>query len=506
MRLILNRKTPRAVSPAFQIESLEDRLVPSHALTVGAGYQYPTITAALAAAPANATIDVYPGTYNEAVVVTKNGIQLNAEGPGVIVQPTAVPPVTLGGTNVGGAAIDVYANNVVVNGFTVNGAQDTDGNLWVGVRVIEGGSATIKNNTVEGITAATVADDANVSIQVGDSLVAGPKGGGSALVENNTVTGYAGVGVLVDGAYSVAGVTGNTITGLGTANGGVSEYGVQVSDGANAFVQGNTISNNTISGFVAGGYNPSPVSAGIFFYNDGGASSVAVQNTVTGNDDGILVQQSNGSFWGTVQVVANTVKQNFGYGGIVVEASNAVVVAGNTVTGNSTWNGIALNNSSNVQVDANTVGNNPNADGIYDFEGTNDQFAWNNSYCNGNNGFNLQSTTGDVLAFNTASKNAFNGVLLNGTTGSVVIENVITSNGESGVQLEGAQKSVILLNVFFGNQGGSVSSDSATTGTVQSFNGFCPSLKFGSSWACGFGNMMSFVYCAAESDLQGFCH
>src|ERR1700722_582834 len=153
----------------LQFESLEDRTVPSQFLTVGVGQEYPTITAALGAATANATIEVFPGTYNEAVQITQNGIQLIAVLPTAIIQPTSVNPVTLSGTNVGGAAVDVYGTKVLVQGFTVDGSKDTDTNLWAGIRVIEGGSATITKNTVKGMLNGSPNTD--VGIQVGTSLV-----------------------------------------------------------------------------------------------------------------------------------------------------------------------------------------------------------------------------------------------------------------------------------------------------------------------------------------------
>ncbi len=508
-------------SSIFQIENLENRIVPSgnhQILTVGAGYQYPTITAALAAANSNASINIYPGTYTEAVTVTKNGIQLNAEGaPGsVIVQPTTVTPVTLSGVIVGGAAIDIYANNVVVNGLTVDGSLDSDINLWAGIRVIEGGSATIKNNTVEGMLYGSPNTD--VGIQVGTSLVSGSLGSGTAKVTNNTVFDYAGAGVLVDGSGAVATIASNIITGRGTANLGINEYGVQVSNLASALVEFNTICGNTIDGSVSVGYNPSPTSAGIFFYNDGNTNSVASSNTIIGNDDGILVQQSNGTDCQTIQLANNNVQQNYGYAGIFVLSSNNVVVLGNTVSNNTTLNGIALNLSSNVQVDGNSTNNNVNADGIYDFEGTNNQIAWNYSFSNGNNGINIDTTTSDLLIYNATWKNAYNGIQITGgsnnsiwlgasytndqdgillinTTGNALVGNVLSNNGGSGLHLVNAQNTKIAFNSIHGNAAGSITIDSQSTGTLElQSRRDVPPLEFGSSEANGGRDSHRLVY------------
>ena len=479
---------PTVIVPALRFEWLEDRTTPS-TLTVGSGHQYATISAAVAAAPANAAIEVFPGVYNETVTIAKNGIQLVAEGPGVIVQPTTATPLTLASVNVGAAAIDIYGSNVVVNGFTVNGGKDTDGNLWAGIRVIEGGSATIENNTVENIDVAPASTDADVGIQVGDALVSGSLGGGTAKIINNTVVSYSGAGVLVDGADSTATVAGNTITGLGSANGGISEYGIQASYGASAQLLGNTIKGNTIEGYVAGGYNPAPTSAGIFIFDDGNSCTSVTFNTVTDNDDGILVQSSAGTSCDPLLIGFNTVEQNYAYAGIFVLSSNNVTLLANTVTNNSTWNGIALNGSSQVQVVGNMVGNNVNADGIYDYQGNNNQIVFNASHSNGNNGINLDTTTGDLVSQNATWNNAYsgiqvirgsgnsiqgnvssgntqNGIVLIDTADNFVEGNVLTQNGRSGVQLEDAQNTLITGNAIRDNSGGTIASDSLTSGTV----------------------------------------
>jgi len=483
--LRLSRKATRAQqkkSSALRIESLEDRTVPT-TLTVGVGRQFATITDALAVAPANALIYVYPGTYSEAVTISQNGIRLVAAQPGVIIQPTTVTPVTLDSVNVGGAAIDIYAKNVVINGLTVDGSQDSDTNLWAGIRVLEGGTATIENNTVEGMLFGN--PNSNIGIQVGTSLVTDSQGAGTATIIQNTIINYAGAGVLVDGANAAASVQFNIIHGIGTANNGVPEYGVQVSNLAIGTVKHNTIVGNTIQGNVPGGYNPSPTSAGVFFYNEGLSKAIASVNTIKGNDDGILVEQSNAA-----QMVSNSITGNFGYAGIVIQSSNNAVIVSNTVFNNSTLNGIALNSSSSTQLNSNTIYGNINADGIYDFQGSNNYIAYNYTYSNGNNGINIDTSVGDQLYSNGSTRNAFNGIQVTGgsdntvwlsncshnvqdgilfidTTGNVALKNTLNSNGGYGLQLEDAQNSNLDLNSVASNTTGSISIDSESTGTTQ---------------------------------------
>ncbi len=475
----------------LQVESLEDRTVPSQLLTVGTGREYPTITAALSAASANATIEVYPGTYNEAVQITQNGIQLIAVLPTAVIQPTSVNPVTLSGTDVGGAAIDIYATKVLVQGFTVDGSLDTDTNLWAGIRVIEGGSATITNNTVKGMLNGSPNTD--VGIQVGTSLVSGNSGTGTASVTGNNVFNYAGAGIMVDGSTASANIAHNTITGRGTANGGIYEYGVQVSNGALASVVGNLIRGNTIDGSIGAPNNPTTTSAGIFFFNENGVSSAAYSNTLSGNDDGIVVQSSNGSSLGSVQIISNAIQQSYGYAGIFVLSSSNVQIITNNISNNIAFNGIALNSSSNTMVFQNISINNGTAtsqtDGIYDLSGTNNHFGANASSGNTGNGINIQSSSNDDLFDNTTRRNTLNGIqdldgtndtvwfglstnnkqdgiVFNNTSGDTLYGNVEQSNSGYGLHLKSAANTDLISNLAVGNSTGTTLIDPASTGTV----------------------------------------
>jgi parallel beta-helix repeat protein len=492
----------RAKLACLRIEALEERAVPA-VLTVGdpsgGKHNYPTITAALAAATINDKIDVYPGTYQEAVKVSTEGIQLIAEGSGVIIQPTSVSTVTFPGPNVfstitiGGAAVDISAANVVVNGFTLDGSKDTDGNLWAAIRVIEGGTATIENDTVTGMVNGNTATD--VAIQIGTSQLNSTQGRGTATVENNVVEDYAGAGIVVDGSTSVGTIKNNTVTGRGTGNAGISEYGIQVSNGGTAQITGNDISGNTIEGNVSGGYNPPTTSAGIFFYEDGKTASTATSNTLSGNDDGILVQLSNGTTTAAIKLSKNTVYDNFGYAGIFVLSSNFVNTSNNQISNNSTLNGIALNQSIDDTVSDNTISDNANADGIYDYQGAKNQITANVSDSNGDNGINIDTSIGDQLVRNTTSLNSMSGIqVVNGSTNTIkagvstdnlqdgiilidTTQNVIngetlTSNKEYGVYLEDAQDSLIEKNSYTtpANGSGAIFIDPQSLGTVLKNN------------------------------------
>src|SRR5262249_33740546 len=145
-------------------------------------------------------------------------------------------------------------------------------------------------------------------------------------VTSNTITNYFGAGVLVDGSQASATIKSNTITGRGAGNGGVAEYGVQVSRGATGDVESNNISGNS------NGNN----SGGIYFFQDGGKNSLAKSNNVSGNDVGIWLDTSSATNNGKIQVVSNTVTGNTGFAGILDQSSNGVVIQSNTVSNNNT--------------------------------------------------------------------------------------------------------------------------------------------------------------------------
>jgi parallel beta-helix repeat protein len=294
---------------------------------------------------------------------------------------------------------------------------------------------------------------------------------------------------MVDGSggnASIGTAGANTITGSTT--GTVAVYGVQVSRGASARVQGNTISNNV---------NTDGNSGGIFFYQVSSANNVAAKNTISNSNYGILVQNSTGSNHG-IQVVQNTVTGS-GFAGIDVLSSSNVEVENNSVSGsvitaqNPGANGIALGFSSNVEVENNvTFGN--QSDGIYDFEGSGNLIQCNTSYNNGTstvvgNGINIDHSTNDNIFINltygnqadgiqvfggsgtniwlgNSSQNSLDGIFLTQTSNVTVVGNVLDSNGGYGLRLDRVTNAFIAFNLIQGNGQGSIFIDSASTGVT----------------------------------------
>lgn len=515
---------PKSVSPAsrqargLRMEYLEDRTVPA-TFTVNPGQSIQAALNAAAAASGSDTVVVNAGTYTEALTITDaNNVTLKASGLVTINAPANMTPVTLSSVNLGAAVIDIYSKKATVDGLRINGATNTDGDLYAGIRVIQGGSATIKNNTVTGLL--NGADiTGNIGIQVGTSNVTGTAGAGTAKVTNNVVSNYKGAGVLVDGAGGSAQVKSNTITGRGLANGDV-QYGVQVSRGATARVESNTISGNSFTTeFTA--------SAGIFFYQAGGRASVAAKNNIFGNDDGILVQESNGTCNGAIEIVNNDVHHNTGFAAIHVLLSNNVEVENNDVFCNTTSNGIALGESSGVEVEGNDVRSNPYADGIYVFGGANNVINCNDSRDNGYNGVFLEDSVNNLVYNNLTSGNDENGIkvlggsgndlwlgastcnildgiLLQDTTGTTVVGNALLANGGYGLRLVNADNTFVAFNLITCNDAGSVFIDSASTGTVMIGNRTdTPPVREGSTGSGGNSWHYSHSHSHADDDSAG---
>jgi parallel beta-helix repeat protein len=81
-------------------------------LRVGPGEQYATIQGAVIDASQGSRILVYPGTYHEAVLITKNNLQILAQGEHVNVQPDVFPTDDRAG-------FVVLADNVTIRGFNI---------------------------------------------------------------------------------------------------------------------------------------------------------------------------------------------------------------------------------------------------------------------------------------------------------------------------------------------------------------------------------------------------
>jgi parallel beta-helix repeat protein len=172
-------------------------------LTVCDGCTYETITAAVAAANANDTIDVDPGTYNENVTLNKAGLTLQATDP-------ATPTVIVGQIGGGNATVRIAASDVTVEGFIITRAGNDpadwdDPTLTSSGVAIQGqaiSNALIQNSLITGMRTAIDVNNSN-GHTIRDSAITNNRTGlifrnqtDNLTVVNNAITGNWTVGVL----------------------------------------------------------------------------------------------------------------------------------------------------------------------------------------------------------------------------------------------------------------------------------------------------------------------
>ena len=284
----------------------------THAKTVQVGtcltnlQSYPSISAAVSAVTAGATVDVCPGTYPEQVSITT--------------------PINLVGVVSGNAAAAVIT--VPGAGLTQNGIGPNSGNHASQIVVQDVGPVSIKNLVVDGSSAscpstafvdgiAFLSNTGTAYGKVTDTSVRNTNSGSCAgvtgsgifaeagssnplTVQANVVHGFVGNGVIF--AFGQTGtITGNTLTGATGSNAnGIALYnpgaavkvstnaingvnsGINLSSASSAVVQTNTITGVT---GTALSLNES----------GGGGSNSVIKNTVNDANCGISNSQAAGS-------------------------------------------------------------------------------------------------------------------------------------------------------------------------------------------------------------------
>jgi parallel beta-helix repeat protein len=375
-------RRPRVARFRPSLEPLESRRVLATLLVSPTGVfdstptPFTSIQSAVDAASPGDTILVGPGTYQEQVLISKDGLDLESATPGAAVIKAPSNDVLAGNA----AVVDIQnAANVVLDGFTIRGPGPSllpFGSLNFGVYVDGASSATIENNTITQISDNPPSPNASgVGIEVGlsannASLLGLASTVGSALVLNNTIDNYQLAGIVVDNAGSSATVQGNTV--LGAASDVAATYGIVMSNGAAGVIQGNTVSGNV---FVVGNGTQA---VGIWLSNPGAGVQV-LGNTVFSNDVGIAVQG----------------------------AANPVI-SGNSVS-MSTDDGIdLLAGTSGAQVTANLITDN-GLDGIF-VNADNNTITNNTAIFNSRDGIELMQASGNLVQGNLASQNARYGI------------------------------------------------------------------------------------------------
>jgi len=200
------------------------------------------------------TIEVFPGTYVEQILISKSLTILGQ--PGAIIQAPAVMnsytiaeststwyPIIFayGGTMIGNAVSGAGTISVTIDGFEIDGLDQTGPGRYVGIfyRNIKPGCAgnTISNNDIHSMG---VDGRATFGIEV--------RGDSDVTIEDNAVTGFSKGGIGLNGNAGIdpdptGFIQDNTITGAGqTTPQTWAPNGIQVSYGASCSIIGNEVS------------------------------------------------------------------------------------------------------------------------------------------------------------------------------------------------------------------------------------------------------------------------
>ena len=220
------------------------------------------------------TVYVAAGTYVEQVTIAKSLQLLGADAATTIIKAPSTIPVA---SNPASSVVDINGAgvDVEITGFTVSGPGPTGcGSIGYGIFVGGSANADIHDNKILDIRDEPISGCQNgVGIQIGRSSLSTT---GTATITDNEISGFQKNGITVDNAGSNATITGNTVTGAGAVT-FIAQNGIQVSRGATA-----EVNNNTVSGHS---YTPANwVSTGMLFYE---ANVNTDNNTVIENQIGI---------------------------------------------------------------------------------------------------------------------------------------------------------------------------------------------------------------------------
>ena len=251
---------------------------------------YPSISAAVSAVTAGATVDVCPGTYSEQVTIST--------------------PINLVGVVSGNAAAAIIT--VPVSGLTQNGIGPNTGNHASQIVVQDVGPVTIKNLVVDGssVNCPSPAFVDGIAFLSNTGTAFGKVTGTSVRSTNSgSCPGVTGTGIFAEaGSSKPLAVQANALHGF-VGNGVIFAFG-----------QTGTISGNTLNG---GGANNTD---GISLYNPGTAVTVTTNN-ISGGSRGINLTSASSAV-----VQANTIT---GVSGTALSLNESGSGGSNNVTKNT---------------------------------------------------------------------------------------------------------------------------------------------------------------------------
>lgn len=267
-----------------------------------------TIQAGVDQVDPGGTVIVVAGTYVEQVEITKP-LTLDGSGPGVTIieSPAALSEFFTTSANNYPIVYVHGTDDVTVQHLTVDGAGKGNSNYrFVGIGYSDAGGA------IDDVVITGIRDTPISGTQHGVGILAFAESGTprSLTISDSTLSDYQKNGMVLAGADLTANVTGNTVTGAGAVN-FIAQNGIQVSGGANAEIEDNTVSGHSYTPF-------SWVSTGMLLYGAGSADTSG--NTVSENQVGIYVIDTPGDHDGNTVSASSAGTASPYFWGIVVDS------------------------------------------------------------------------------------------------------------------------------------------------------------------------------------------
>lgn len=267
----------------------------------------PRIQPAVNHAQTSDTVLVNEGTYPEQVVITKTLALVGEDGKTLtFIEAPATIPVA---SNPDSAIVKISDAGVSaeVTGFTITGPGPSGcGSIAFGIFVRDGADAHIHHNNILDVRDAPFSGCQNgVGIQVGRAALSTS---GTALIEYNTLAGYQKNGITISNAGSSATIAHNTLTGAGPTT-VIAQNGIQVSSGATADINTNTVSDHSYTPF-------SYVSTGLLLFDNTVNTN---DNLISENQVGIYIIEAPGTHDSNVVNASGAGTGSAGFWGIVVD-------------------------------------------------------------------------------------------------------------------------------------------------------------------------------------------
>lgn len=234
-------------------------------------------------------------------IIVPDGITLDGAGHKI----TAVDPAGdhfKGGVVQSGGAV-AHVTNLRITTDSLADVADAGADRLRGI-LFDGASGSITNNEVFNVNQGASGSQEGNAIEV--------RNFGSSpttihvTIDGNTVTGYQKTGIVVNGDAQAT-VTDNEVNGGGPVD-YIARNGIQLGAGASGIVKSNRVSGNSYTGdstysggiLIVGGEFGYPIGFLPFC-----VGVQIVQNTLTGNDVGVIVQEYDPGFWGAASTATN---------------------------------------------------------------------------------------------------------------------------------------------------------------------------------------------------------